>query len=334
MKKILVISTGGTIASLPSATGLKPQLSSQDLLFALGIAFKTIAVDTLNLYDIDSTDIEPRHWITLAKSIREHYEKYDGFVITHGTDTLAYTAAALSYLIQNSPKPIVITGAQKSIRNAITDAKTNLKDALIYASYDEADDVVVVFNGKVIAGTRARKARSKSFDAFQSLNYPLLGLVMDQRIVDFVEHRKTDKNVVFYDNLATGVHLLKLAPGLTEEVMAPLLEKTDCLIVESYGLGGIPIGLMHGMKDYLHGHKIVIMSTQVTEEGSDLGLYEVGKRIKDESAIVEARDMTTEAIVTKAMWALYQSDYDRDRFKELFYQRINYDLLKVKTREV
>ena len=125
MKKILMIGTGGTIASKATANGLTPQLSSDEILEYIPRVSEFCEVDTLQLCNIDSTDITPAVWLRLADTIREHYSRYDGFVVCHGTDTMAYTAAAISYLVQHSPKPIVITGAQQPINREITDSKTN-----------------------------------------------------------------------------------------------------------------------------------------------------------------------------------------------------------------
>ena len=138
----------------------------------------------------------PEHWQLIVKTIREKYEDYDGFVIAHGTDTMAYTAAALSYMIQNSRKPIVITGAQKSIDLEITDAKTNLIDSFLYAADEESQGVQIVFGGKVIAGTRAKKIRSKSYNAFESVNFPELGRIVNGKIYQYIYPDKT-KEVKF-----------------------------------------------------------------------------------------------------------------------------------------
>ena len=134
MKKILLIATGGTIASKSSEEGLTPLLSSQELLAHVPQVKEFCTVDTMQIMNIDSTNIQPEYWLDIANTIKEHYADYDGFVVCHGTDTMAYTTAALSYLIQNSPKPIVVTGAQKPIDMEITDAKTNLADSLLFAS--------------------------------------------------------------------------------------------------------------------------------------------------------------------------------------------------------
>ena len=183
MKKILFIATGGTIASKKSENGLKPQISPDELLSYIPSLNKICEVDTLQLLNLDSSNMEPRHWIMMEECIKEHYDVYDGFVIAHGTDTMAYTAAGLSYMIQNSKKPIVITGSQKPINMDITDAKTNLIDSFTYASDDKSQGVSIVFDGKVIAGTRAKKVRSKSYNAFSSIDFPSLAVIQDGQIM-------------------------------------------------------------------------------------------------------------------------------------------------------
>ena len=155
MKHILLIATGGTIASKYTENGLAPQISAEEIISYVPAAKEFCTIDTEAPFSLDSTNVERSHWLTLAKLIEKKYEYYDGFVICHGTDTMAYTAAALSYLIQNNRKPIVITGAQKPIDLAITDARSNLLDSLRFASHDRAHGVSIVFGGQVIAGTRA-----------------------------------------------------------------------------------------------------------------------------------------------------------------------------------
>lgn len=162
MKDILLIATGGTIASRLTQDGLAPQLCAGDILDCVPSLQKLCRIDALQLMNIDSTNMSPDQWLTIAACVRENYDRYDGFVITHGTDTMAYTAAALSYLIQRSRKPIVLTGSQKSIYSEDTDARRNLYDAFLAAQDDVLFGVLLVFDGHVIAGTRARKMRTKS----------------------------------------------------------------------------------------------------------------------------------------------------------------------------
>ena len=170
-KRILLIGTGGTIASEVTENGLAPELTTEQLLSHIPAISGICGVDCIQLLNLDSTNMAPEHWLEMARCVKEHYDGYDGFVLTHGTDTMAYTAAALSYLIQNSPKPIVLTGAQKPIGFDSTDSKINLADAFRCAAED-LPGVSIVFNGRVILGTRAKKTRSKSFQAFSSINFP------------------------------------------------------------------------------------------------------------------------------------------------------------------
>ena len=239
MKKILMIGTGGTIASKPSADGLTPDLDSKQLIDSIPSISDICDVDCIQAFSLDSTNVRPEHWLILAEIITENYDRYDGFVITHGTDTMAYTAAGLSYLIQNSKKPIVLTGAQKPIGEEITDAKRNIIDALIYAVDEGSHGVVVVFSGAVICGTRARKNYSKRFMAFGSINFPELARVEDGRVIRYVPEPYSGETV-FYDNLNANVGLLKLTPGMRNDVMRYAIDRYDGLVVESFGVGGLP----------------------------------------------------------------------------------------------
>ena len=241
---------------------------------------------------------------------------------------MAYSCAALSYLVQGSPKPIVFTGAQKPISFETTDSKQNLRDAFTVAVSDMTG-VVLVFNGKIILGTRARKTRSKSFEAFSSINYPLLGLVRDERIVRYI---RPDARMVpqFYDAINPRVALIKLIPGMDCGVAAYLLERNDALIIESFGMGGLPSYTAGDYYDVvkagLDAGKIVVMTTQVENEGSDLTVYHVGSSIKRSLPILEAYDMTTEAVTAKLMWILGQTD-DRKLAQRLFYTPVACDIL-------
>ena len=294
-KKILLIGTGGTIASEMGESGLTPELTSGQLLRYIPDISQICQVECVQLFSLDSTNIQPEHWVCIARTIREQYDAYDGFVISHGTDTMAYTAAALSYLVQGSGKPIVLTGAQKPIGYETTDSKQNLRDAFTVAASDMTG-VVLVFNGKVILGTRARKTRSKSFEAFSSINYPFLGLVQDGRLICYIRPERLERPV-FYDRVNSCVSLMKLIPGTDCELVKYLMERSDALIIESFGVGGLPTyqsgDYYAAVKAGLDAGKTVVMTTQVENEGSDLAVYHVGNHIKRNLPILEAYDMTT-----------------------------------------
>ena len=329
MKNILMIGTGGTIASEMTPSGLTPELNSTQLLSFVPRIGEMCHVDCVQLYSLDSTNIRPAHWLGVAKAVRENYARYDGFVISHGTDTMAYTAAALSYLIQGSPKPIVLTGAQKPIWFDGTDSKRNLTDAFLYACRG-CGGVQIVFNGKVILGTRARKTCSKSFQAFSSVNYPDLAVVQDEHLLQYMRCA-CYPSPVFYDALDDKVGLLKLIPGTPAAVLEFMLDRFDGLVIESFGVGGLPeyegdasyFDIIH--RGIAMG-KLVVMTTQVPNEGSNLAVYHVGGRLKSALCLLEAYDMTTEAAVAKLMWIMGQTR-DFDEAERLFYRPVARDIL-------
>ncbi len=328
MKRILMIGTGGTIASKVTSAGLHPQLTLEEILMYLPDIAHICEIETIQVCNMNSTNMSPEIWSLLVKTIREHYDSYDGFVICHGTDTMSYTAAALSYMIQNSPKPIVVTGAQRPINVEVTDSKTNLFDSFLYASSDSASGVQIVFNGKVILGTRGRKTHSKSFQAFSSINYPYLAVIQDGHLIQYIREQK--KSPVFYDKLNPRVGLFKLTPGIDEDILSFMLAKNDAVIIESYGVGGIPslpqYHFYEVIKEWTEKGKIIVMTTQVPNEGSDMTIYKVGHDLKKRVSILEAYDMITEAVVCKLMWILGQTN-DPDEIRQLFYTTISNDIL-------
>lgn len=329
MKKILMIGTGGTIASEATENGLAPGLFGADFLQYIPAVAEMCRVECVQVCNIDSTNMTPAHWLTIAGAVREQYDNYDGFVISHGTDTMAYTAAALSYLIQDSAKPIVLTGSQKPISMEITDSKTNLLDSFAVASDGRIAGVVVVFCGAVIRGTRARKTYSKSYGAFSSINYPVLGIVQDGRLIPYI-CPKVGAEPRFYDSLNTKVSVVKLIPGISPAYLSFALRESDAVIVESFGVGGVPAGDQGGffalIREACLQGKIVAVTTQVQNEGSDLAVYNVGHRLKSDLGVLESYDMTMEAVVAKLMWCLAQTE-DSEEVKKLFYTPVAGDIL-------
>ena len=331
MKRILMIGTGGTIASKQTDYGLAPGLNPDDILKYIPAVKNICEVDTIQVCSLDSTNVTPDHWKLIVQTVEENYASYDGFVVCHGTDTLAYTTAALSYMIQNSSKPIVVTGAQKPIYMDITDAKTNLLDSFIYASDDESQDVSIVFDGKVIVGTRARKERAKSYNAFSSINFPYPAVIQDGMLVRYLPVVKHDEPVDFYYNMKNSVYVLKLIPGMKPTILPYLFEHYDCLVIESFGVGGIPNTLAEEfykeMRKWKEKGKLIVMTTQVANEGSNMTVYEVGKRVKQDFKLLEAYDMTLEAVITKLMWLMGNGAHTFDEMKKGFYTTINHDIL-------
>ncbi len=329
MKRVLMIGTGGTIASEMTDNGLTPKLDTEQLLRYIPAVRELCHVECLQLMNLDSTDMTPAEWLKMAKTIQENYGRYDGFVISHGTDTMAYTAAALSYLIQDADKPIVLTGAQKPIDSDVTDSKTNLLDAFRIAADSAFCGVTIVFNGSVILGTRARKVRSKSFSAFASINYPELARVVDGAVFRYIMPQHADKPR-FYDKLDAKVGLVKLIPGMDAGVLDYVLSRDDAVVIESFGVGGVPSLLSTRFYDCIAGWlklgKVIVITTQVQNEGSNLTVYRVGHGLKAELSVLEAYDMTTEAVVAKLMWILGQSS-DPAFIRRSFYTTVANDIL-------
>lgn len=335
MKKILLIATGGTIASKPSENGLSPQLGYGEILSYLPELAEICSVDAIGLFRIDSTNMRACHRLSIAEAIRLRYDAYDGFVITHGTDTMAYTAAVLSYLIQQSRKPIVLTGSQKSIYERDSDARSNLIAAFHYAVDEGACGVKVVFDHKVILGTRARKLRTKSYSAFASINYPEIAKLRNGKVYYYIEEKYSGEPI-FYRALDPNIFLLKLIPDTDPALIRYAASHYDALVIESFGVGGLPHGKGKGkdkdsefadaLSAFLSAGKPIVLTTQVPHEGSDMEVYEVGQTVKERFSIIEAYDMTLEAIVAKLMWILALTR-DPIEIRTRFYRPIAHDLL-------
>lgn len=332
MRRILMLATGGTIASKESGHGLSPAITSEEILGYVPAVGELCSVDAIQLMNLDSTNIGPSHWLEMAAAIRAHYDQYDGFVLTHGTDTMAYTAAALSYLLQDSPKPIVITGSQKSICLHDTDARMNLYNSFLYACDRDSHDVSLVFDGKVILGTRARKERTKSFNAFSSVDYPEIAVIRDGRLIRYLAPTAYSYGAepVFYDKLEDRVLLLTLIPGMGAEALRRLRDSYQAVILQSFGVGGLPGGgggaFAQAMGEWLEAGKTIVMMTQVPYEGSDMSVYQVGQQVKEKYQLMEAYNMTLEAAATKLMWVLGQTDRPGE-VRELFCRPVQHDII-------
>ena len=327
MKRVLVIATGGTIASAEEGSGLAPALTGEQLVTFVPEVAQICHVEVSQVMNVDSTNMRPEGWLAIAGEVRRSYDDFDGFVVLHGTDTLAYTAAGLSYLVQGSPKPVVLTGSQLPMGDPDTDGKRNLFDAVRVACDDAAAGVMVAFGGKVISGTAARKVRTRSFGAFDSLNVPDLGCVRDGRVewADGAEADDVTSGVRFYDALNPRVAVLKITPGMDALVVDALRPACDALVVEAFGLGGIPEydGITDTLLAWVDAGKTLVMTTQCPYEGADLSVYEVGRAFCDRPGVLMGGSATTEALLAKTMWALAQAAdpdgiVDREKLAELF----------------
>ena len=228
---------------------------------------------------------------------------------------------------------VVITGAQKPINMDNTDARVNLLDSLQAASHDRVYGVNIVFDGKLIAGTRGKKERTKSYNAFSSINFPYVATIQDGTVILYIDDKDqalSGTAVQFYHELDTGVALLKLIPSMNADILDYMAAHYDAVIIESFGVGGLPSyetgDFYNAIGSWVQAGKTVVMTTQVPKEGSNMTVYEVGRTIKQDFGLLEAYDMTLEATVTKLMWILGQTK-DSRRVRELFYRTVNRDIL-------
>lgn len=312
---ILLIATGGTIASIDSGSGLTPEFSAEQLLSGITVSAEVHAIQPFSL---DSTNLTPEHWTQLAALIRDNWADYDGFVITHGTDTMAYGAAALSCLVHNADKPVVFTGAQLPMDAPGSDAPDNLADALRCAEHG-GGGVWVCFNGRVIPGRSARKVHTTDLDAFRGFE------PTDEQTVEgfCAAGRNSDGGTIFYNRLDSKAAVLKLTPGLSAELVHDIGTHVNALVIEGFGMGGIPEngGLPQVLETLIACGVRVIMTTQVFQGGCDLSVYEVGHAAQ-KLGVIPAEGMTTEYAVMRAMWALAYS-YTAEDFRNLFLDRRN-----------
>lgn len=318
-KKILIITTGGTLASAKSKEGLVPELNSTEIFSGMEGIMNHFEVDFLELFSLDSSNMQPEEWQMIAKTVYENCGKYDGMVIIHGTDTMAYTASAISFMLQNIPIPVVLTGSQLSILNPIADAVENCRCAINMAG-SEVRGVFVAFNRKVMLGTRASKVRTISFDAFESINYPYVGVVNSNGLDISNYRQEEEKEFQLQNKLCKEVFLLKLIPGTNPAIFEALYQMGyKGVVVEAFGIGGIHFkkrDLADAIGNVIAKGMTVVVGTQCLYEGSNLSVYQTGQVILKQGAIA-AHDMTAEATVTKLMWVLGQTE-DREEIKRYF----------------
>jgi len=310
MKKVLFISTGGTIASAEGGHGLTPAFDVDQLLSYVPTIKDVCDITGKHIMNIDSTNMNPELMVKIAETIYENYNDFDCFVVTHGTDTMGYTSACLSYMLQNIKKTVVVTGSQIAIGSLYTDAKKNISDAIIF-SLENIPGVYIAFDGKIINGTRAMKVRTKSMNAFESINFPYIAQIKLGRIIynkDLKDYNPIDPTKPFKlkPHLCTDVFLLKIYPGMDPSIFDFIKDKYKGVIIESFGVGGIPnegFNLVEKIHELGEAGIAVVITTQCLEEGIDLGIYEVGTTLA-KNKIISAGDMNSEAILAKLWWAL------------------------------
>ena len=317
-KKILLLTTGGTIASLPGGQGLEPQRSDvmERELDQLRTYYDITVRDVMCL---DSSNIRPEEWQLMARDIFRGREGFDGIVVSHGTDTMAYSASAVTFMLPDIDLPVVFTGSQLPLADMLSDGPENLRTAFAMAA-SGCPGVFLAFDRKVMLGCRAVKVRASGFSAFESVNARYaaqvsnLGLVVDESVLP-----KAAGPARCCTEISKEVFLLKLTPGLNPAIFDMLAAMGyKGIVVEAFGLGGINVlnkGL-RGIHRCVEDGVSVVVTTQCLYDSSDLRVYQVGNKLLD-MGVIQGRDMTSEAAMTKLMWAIGQG-MEPEQITELF----------------
>ncbi len=320
MKKVSILGTGGTIASkIDYNTGaVHPAFTTEELFNALPELKDVAEIKTELLFNILSENMTPGHWKSIAKSVAgEINSGADGVVVAHGPDTMAYTSAALSFMLKDLTRPVVLVGSQRSSDRPSSDAAENLVSAARVACSDLAEVVVVMHSSSsdggcdIHRGTRVRKMHSSRRDAFRSINIGPLGKVVDGEVKFHNEHSKAKNgNVKVDDRLEEKVALVKTHPGINYESFSKIITENNGLVLEGTGLGHVPEYLFPAIEKGINSGKPVVMTTQTLFGRVDMNVYSTGRKLLS-MGVIPGRDMLPEVAFTKLMHAMgHLKDYE------------------------
>ncbi len=321
MKNILLLQTGGTIAMDPKSEGaeLNPEKWAELLYTEIPELNEIANLTVQKVFFEDSSDVNRHHWKLLCDTIHSQYTEYDGFVILHGTDTMSYTASALSFAFRNLAKPVIFTGSQVPMSKIRSDARRNLVNAVELATWP-VPEVAICFNDHLYRGNRSTKMSIGDFDAFTSPNFPLLAEIgIDIVLADHI--LKPQGELSCYPDFDDSIHVVKLHPNLNTKLLNCIdLNLTRAIILEAFGSGNIPVKGEYNMLPFVEKCRKngchVIITSQAAYDAVNLDLYTSGKALKQRGAL-SAGKMTMEATITKTMHLLKMGFAD-DQFNSQF----------------
>lgn len=300
-----MITTGGTIASIPSNNGLIPKISGKDIISLMPELKNICTIDTLELLNIDSSNISKKHYILMLDTLEKNYDNYDGFVITHGTDTMAYSSSMLACAIDNLSKPVVFTGSQLPLKAKATDAYRNLYDAFLAAS-DNVYGVFLAFNGDIHYGDSVKKVYSENFTGFLSINNKIAGKSDNNKIIWNKLYKNHNIKPVFNKNISEKVFVLKMIPSLKPDIIDVLINMGyKGIIIEGYGAGGVPTAdcennFIPALQKAIENNVAVVCATQCLYDGVHLDKYPAGI-LSEKYGAISSKNMTLEKTLAKLM---------------------------------
>ncbi len=325
---ISIIGTGGTIASyIDYSTGaVHPALTAEDFLFTMPEISDEANIQSEILFNTLSENMKPEMWIKLARAVKKAAEKSDGIVIPHGTDTMSYTASALSFMFEKLSVPVVLVGSQRSSDRPSSDAYINLHSSVRVAKTDIGEVVVVMHAGSsddkcyIHRGTRVRKMHTSRRDAFHSVNSKPLGeIALDGNIKFFKEYKKTDESTELRDKMDERVALLYYYPGMPIEIFEGVLEKMHGAIIMGTGLGHVSSEFVNSVKGMVKDGKIIGMTSQCIYGSVNMNVYSTGRELKY-AGVIELGDMLPEVAYVKLMWLL--GNYNFEEAKNMLKKNI------------
>lgn len=329
-KKILIVHTGGVVCVEKKHGMLREQEFTKENLLNNVPNISEYDIDIQTIFKIDSADISPEHWIRLAQMIKDKQDMYDGIVIMHGPYTMDYTASALSFLVLNPKVPIVFTGAQLPPYMLGSDFPENLWNAVRVAGDTNINEVVIVFNGKILRGNRCVRCSDTEYDGFISTVNPL-GTVDSREIkIDKYMVRESEGDSEFFNRLEHKVGVIKIFPGMHPDIIRKFGKLGyKALVLEAFGLGNMPmdVDIVGAIRDLVDYGVVVVLNSQSFKgyvgyddtDGWSVGSYSRFKAVQ--AGAIPCNDMTTEASITKLMWLLGLFD-DIEEIKQIFLKSV------------